>query len=77
MISSFALSLALLPALGVAQYLVDPPTTAASDTITDCTYWQVATANDTCASISAYWGLTLDQFDTYVWGRLGLLVDQH
>ena len=67
-----AFGLVLLPALGAAQYSVDPPSTAAPDTIRDCTYWQVAADNDTCSSISAYWGIALEQFETYVslW-RLG------
>ncbi|KAK8037851.1 hypothetical protein PG991_001197 [Apiospora marii] len=62
---ALAFGLIVLPALGAAQYTVDPPTTAAPDTIKDCTYWQVAAENDTCASIAQYWGLTLDQFETY------------
>ncbi|KAM0809653.1 hypothetical protein AB5N19_09999 [Seiridium cardinale] len=62
---SFSLGLVLLPALGSAQYLVDPPTTAAPDTIQDCTYWDVASSNDTCTSISENWGITLAQFYTY------------
>lgn len=65
MIASFTLGLAVLPLLGAA-YIVDPPSTAAPDTIVDCTYWQVATDTDTCANISAYWGLTVAQFTTYV-----------
>ncbi|KAI1850413.1 hypothetical protein JX265_001374 [Neoarthrinium moseri] len=65
MILSFGLSLAVLSTLGAAQFTVDPPTNAAPDTIKDCTYWQVATANDTCSSISESWGLTLEQFYTY------------
>ncbi|KAK8071506.1 hypothetical protein PG997_011709 [Apiospora hydei] len=62
---ALAFGLALLPALGAAQFPVDPPTTAAPDTIRDCTYWQVAVENDTCASISEYWGITLEQFEAY------------
>jgi hypothetical protein len=64
------IGLALLPVLGAAQYLVEPPTTAAPDTIKDCTYWQVASANDTCESIIEEWGATLgwtaEQFYVYV-----------
>lgn len=62
---ALAFGLALLPALGAA-YQVDPPSTAAPDTIQDCTYWQVAASDDTCASISAWWGITLEQFNAYV-----------
>lgn len=65
MMHSLTLALAVLPLLGAA-YLVDPDTPAASDTIEDCTYWAVAAENDTCASISANWGITLEQFNTYV-----------
>ncbi|KAK8073176.1 hypothetical protein PG994_004075 [Apiospora phragmitis] len=62
---TLAFGLVLLPALGAAQYTVDPPTTAAPDTIRDCTYWQVAADNDTCAGIGQYWGITLEQFEDY------------
>ncbi|KAK6857297.1 hypothetical protein PG990_010859 [Apiospora arundinis] len=62
---ALAFGLALLPALGAAQFQEAPPTTAAPDTIRDCTYWQVAAAEDTCDSIAAYWGITLDQFKAY------------
>ncbi|KAK6073694.1 LysM domain-containing protein [Seiridium cupressi] len=62
---SFSLALALLPALGSTQYLVDPPTTAAPDTIQDCTYWEVTASNDTCTNISENWCITLAQFYTY------------
>ncbi|KAI0121074.1 hypothetical protein BJ170DRAFT_644754 [Xylariales sp. AK1849] len=61
----FVLCVGALPALGAAQFLVNPPTTADPNTIADCTYWQVAASNDTCASISAYWGITVAQFETY------------
>jgi hypothetical protein len=64
MISSFALGLVLLPLLSGA-YLVDPPTTASPDTISDCSWWQVATETDTCASISKDWGITQAQLTTY------------
>jgi len=63
----------LLPMLGAAQYTVDPPTTAAPDTIQDCTWWRVAAENDTCASISQSFYLTLDQFEAYVSSMMLLL----
>lgn len=63
---ALAFGLIVLPALGAAQYTVEPPTTAAPDTIRDCTYWQVAAENDTCASIAQYNYITLEQFETYV-----------
>jgi hypothetical protein len=54
-------------ALGSASaYLVDPPTTAASDTVQDCSGWVVTASGDTCTSLSADNGLTDDQFKTYV-----------
>jgi hypothetical protein len=65
MLLLFTLSLVVLPLLGAA-YSVDPDTVASPDTIEDCTYWQVAADKDTCASISEWWGLTVDQFTTYV-----------
>jgi hypothetical protein len=65
MMPSFILGLAALPLLSAA-FSVDPDTTAAPDTIEDCTYWQVASDTDTCASMTEYWGLPLEQFTTYV-----------
>lgn len=66
---SLALTITILSCFGLA-YLIEPDTTAAPDTITDCTYWQVASENDTCVSISAYWGpiigFTEAQFVVYV-----------
>ncbi|KAI0191405.1 hypothetical protein EV127DRAFT_338251 [Xylaria flabelliformis] len=55
--------LALIPlTLG---YLVDPPTTAPSDTIQDCTNWAVAASTDTCQSIAEDNYITLSQLYTY------------
>lgn len=71
MIFTFVLGLAALLALGAAQYQVDPPTTAAPDTIKDCTWWQVASSTDTCLSISENSFITLEQFYTYVRFKLG------
>ena len=65
MVASFTLGLALLPLL-IGAYETDPPTTASPDTISDCTWWQVATETDTCAGISEYWDITEVQFKTYV-----------
>jgi hypothetical protein len=63
MMPSFILGLAALPLLSAA-FSVDPDTTAAPDTIEDCTYWQVASDTDNCASMTEYWGLPLEQFTT-------------
>lgn len=53
--------------VGLARaYLVDPPTTAASDTIQDCSNWAVVTSTDKCQSIADSWGITLAQFQSYV-----------
>jgi hypothetical protein len=62
---SFTFALTVLPLLSAA-YLVEPDTSAAPDTIEDCTYWQVATETDTCESIAKDWAITLEQFNTYV-----------
>ncbi|KEY73229.1 hypothetical protein S7711_10817 [Stachybotrys chartarum IBT 7711] len=58
-------TLAAFLGFGAAQYTVDPPTTAAPDTILDCTYWHVALANDTCEVVNEYPWLTLEEFYTY------------
>ncbi|KAH6675409.1 LysM domain-containing protein [Plectosphaerella plurivora] len=52
--SSLRLGVALvaLVRLGAAQFTVEPPTTAPSDTIQDCTNWHVAAAGDTCADLA-------------------------
>lgn len=71
MISPFILGLAVLPCLGAA-YLEDPPTTAAPDTIADCSAWHVAAENETCASISKSWYITEAQFVVWVSLELGL-----
>jgi hypothetical protein len=49
-----------------SAYLVDPPTTASSDTIQDCSSWQVVVAGNTCASIADNWFITTLQFAAYV-----------
>lgn len=50
----------------VFAYTVTPPTTAPSDTITDCTNWAVASSSDTCDTLAADGSLTLDQLYDYV-----------
>ncbi|KAJ4994209.1 LysM domain-containing protein [Stagonosporopsis vannaccii] len=62
--SPLVLALVVLPHLGAA-YLDPPPTTAAPDTIEDCSYWRIATETDTCASISKNAYITETQFSTY------------
>ncbi|KAL5422420.1 hypothetical protein PMIN04_004748 [Paraphaeosphaeria minitans] len=58
-------ALTVVPLLGAA-YTVDPPTTAASDTIEDCTLWATATSTSTCADlIEQGYALTPDQFNAY------------
>ena len=52
-----SLGLLFLPCI-VAAYLVDPPSTAAADTVGDCTYWHFTTETETCSYIAEYWGFT-------------------
>ena len=48
-------------------YLVAPPTTAANDTISDCSNWVVVNATSNCAAIAQNYSITLQQFEvTYV-----------
>lgn len=54
--------LGLFAALGSA-YLEDPPTTADPNTISECSWWIVATASDTCTGISDDWGVSLHDFE--------------
>ncbi|KAI1381145.1 hypothetical protein F4677DRAFT_402291 [Hypoxylon crocopeplum] len=59
------LLLVCLVAAGSA-YLVDPPTTAPSDTISDCSNWAVASSSDTCDSLAAQgYDVTQQQFLNY------------
>lgn len=60
-----ALAVLIQVRLGAA-YLVDPPTTAPSDTIPDCTNWAVATSSDTCNTLADSGGITLSQLYSYV-----------
>lgn len=64
-IMKVVLFLSALIAQAVA-YLEPPPTTAASNTIADCSYWAIASSVDTCASISNNNFITLAQFNLYV-----------
>lgn len=72
--STFALG--ALPLLSAA-YIVEPDTPASPDTIDDCTYWQIASETDTCASIAEWWGITIKQFNTYVWNHLRIIWIQY
>lgn len=63
--SMFLCILASLITLSGA-YLVDPPTTAPNDTISDCSNWVVVSSTDTCSALASTNGITLAQFDTYV-----------
>jgi hypothetical protein len=47
-------------------YVTDPPTTAASDTASDCSSWEIAASADTCESIAASWLITATDFGNYV-----------
>jgi hypothetical protein len=49
-----------------SAYIVDPPTTAAADTIQDCSAWYVVAGGESCASIAADQWITVDQFNAYV-----------
>lgn len=65
--SSIFEAILFLGALGLANgYLVDPPTTAAADTVEDCSGWVVTVATDTCTSLATDNWITEDQLKTYV-----------
>lgn len=49
-----------------SAYTIDPPTTAPSDTIQDCTNWVVAESSDTCSAFAADGAITLSQVYSYV-----------
>jgi hypothetical protein len=49
-----------------SAYIIDPPTTAAADTIQDCSAWYVVAGGESCASIAADQWITVDQFNAYV-----------
>ncbi|PQE05165.1 hypothetical protein CJF30_00011307 [Rutstroemia sp. NJR-2017a BBW] len=46
-------------------YLENPPTTAASDTVQDCSYWDVATSSSTCANFATTWSISLADFNSW------------
>ncbi|RYO12263.1 hypothetical protein AA0111_g12605 [Alternaria arborescens] len=48
-----------------SAYIIDPPTTAAADTIQDCSAWYVVAGGESCASIAADQWITVDQFNAY------------
>lgn len=63
---SFAFGIAFLPLLSAA-WLVDPPTTAAPDTIQDCTFWAVAEREEsTCKALVDSWMFSMRLFKLYV-----------
>lgn len=76
MLFSLLLSLAL-SLHHAAAYTVEPPSTAAPDTLEDCTLWQVAADSDTCASIEEYWFITDLQFMNYVCPQLAKAIVRH
>ncbi|KAJ0159174.1 LysM domain-containing protein, partial [Colletotrichum tanaceti] len=49
----------------VAQWAEPPPSTADPGTITDCTWWFVAGASDTCQRVTATYGITQAQLVAY------------
>lgn len=49
-----------------SAYLIDPPTTAASDTASDCSSWEVVTGNESCETIATSWLITATDFSNYV-----------
>jgi len=60
-----------LPVL-VTGYLVDPPTTADSTTVSDCSAWIVASSGDTCAAVASANFITLSDFQDVYNPSLGL-----
>ncbi|KAF7535389.1 hypothetical protein G7054_g5453 [Neopestalotiopsis clavispora] len=62
-ISAYLLvQIGFLTSLGAA-YLEDPPTTADSNTVSDCSWWIVASSTDTCTSIASANGISLSDFE--------------
>ena len=55
-----------LQASSVAAYLEEPPTTAAADTVSDCSNWHVVASGDTCDSIAKDWYISTDNLRSYV-----------
>ncbi|KAI1801809.1 carbohydrate-binding module family 50 protein [Daldinia bambusicola] len=60
--SHFLIQLALFCMLASA-YLADPPTTADSNTVSDCSWWIVAKSTDTCAAIASASGISVSDFE--------------
>lgn len=54
--------LGLFAALGSA-YLQDPPTSADPSTVSDCSWWIIATSTDTCAAIAGANGISVSDFE--------------
>lgn len=54
-----------LQASSVAAYLEEPPTTAAADTVSDCSNWHVVASGDTCDSIAKDWYISTDNLRSY------------
>lgn len=46
----------------VVAYLEEPPTSAAPDTVQDCSWWHVAESGDSCGDIALENGITLSDF---------------
>lgn len=63
---SLTLGLTFLPLLSAA-WLVEPPTTAASDTIQDCTFWAVVEPEEkTCQAFVNAYQFSMRLFKLYV-----------
>lgn len=60
--SHFLVQLALFCMLASA-YLVDPPTTANPNTVSDCSWWIVAKSTDTCAAIASASYISVSDFE--------------
>lgn len=60
--SSTLIAFVACVAARVFAYLEDPPTTAAPDTIQDCSWWHVAEAGDECTAIADVWSISVSDF---------------
>jgi hypothetical protein len=49
-----------------SAYIIDPPTTAAADTVQDCSAWHVAETGNTCDQIAENYWITPEDFASYV-----------
>ncbi|RMZ72427.1 domain-containing [Pyrenophora seminiperda CCB06] len=54
-----------IQASSAAAYLEPPPSTAAPDTVSDCSNWHVVASGDTCDSIAKDWYISTDTFKSY------------